>query len=189
MTKVSMLLLFNLFFLQQATAQWTLGLKMGLNFATLASLPSGIENKHARIGLMHGIYIRRNISSTLFLQIDPALAEKGGVTEQNLRVTVVNLDLPCILGLQGKKAYLGGGILFGFPINSKVADDDNNTLLSNNSNRPLSAWVIALGFNPRDLIGIDFRYEFGRTRLYNNFRPLGDTKTNVFQFTLNYKLR
>lgn len=191
MKKLLVLVMLAFLGLGTANAQFTLGLKGGLNFATLSSLPNGSSNDGSRIGLVFGAYSRVKVPVIgIFVQPELVFAQKGGKLAGGTTVIINNLDIPIIVGKTFGPVRIGLGPVFGFPMTSKIESSGVSLDVADNTSSPLAGLQLALGLNLPAGLGLDLRYELGLTKIYDNTGAFAnnDTKTNAIQFTVSYKL-
>ena len=190
MKKVYTLLLLVLLGAGTANAQLTLGLKGGLNFATLSSLPTGTDGDGSRIGLVFGAYTRIKVPVIgIFIQPELVIAQKGGKqTSGGISATtkITTLDIPIIIGKSFGPVRIGLGPVFGFPLSAKTDVAGVETDFKNITSSPLAGLQIGLGVSLPAGLGLDLRYELGLTKIVTVANS--DTKTNAIQFTVSYKL-
>ncbi|OJJ14575.1 hypothetical protein BKI52_41815 [marine bacterium AO1-C] len=191
MKKLLVLAMVAVLGVSSANAQLTLGLKGGLNFATLSSLPSGSSNDGSRIGLVFGAYSRIKVPVIgIFVQPELVFAQKGGKLSGGTTVIVNTLDIPILVGKTFGPVRIGLGPVFGFPVTSEIENSGVTVDASDNTSSPLAGLQLGLGLNLPAGLGLDLRYEIGLTKIYDNTGVFAnnDTKTNAIQFTVSYKL-
>lgn len=194
MKKLYVLVAFVLLGIGTAQAQLGIGIKGGLNFATLSSLPDNVDNDGSRIGLVLGGYVRIKVPGAgIFVQPELVFAQKGGKSKaggSSATIKINTLDIPIILGKSFGPIRVGLGPVFGFPLTSQVESGSVTVDAGSNTNSPLAALQIGLGLDLPSKLGLDLRYELGLTKMYdgNGAFANNDTKTNAIQLTISYKI-
>lgn len=174
-------------------AQFELGVRGGFNFATFSALPNGVDNDGARIGIHLGAYSRFQLPQGIYLQPELLISQKGGklaipAINRSFTTKITTIDLPIIVGYNLKPVRLGLGPVIGFVISARSESGGRTDDVLDDTNKTLMGLQIGVGFDPIEKLGVDLRYEVGLTKLSNRIAD-DNTKTNVIQLTVSYRLK
>ena len=190
-----------------SSAQFTIGIKGGVNFSTLKTdfktqsfgdnLQQSLDTKTGYVG---GIYVR--IGNKFFVQPEFIFSAKGGSlnilkggttnTSQTVAIEYTNFDIPLMVGFKVGPLRLNAGPMASFKISDKGLDEalkaySNNV---NESFKNASYGYQAGGGLDIGALSVDLRYEGSLSEVTGNtFNNINFTqKGNLWQLTLGLRL-
>ncbi|MDR6562826.1 MULTISPECIES: porin family protein [unclassified Arcicella] len=202
--KRKILLLLVLFCLTKTSsvfAQFTFGIKGGVNFSQLktdfknqsagANLQQSLDTKTGYVG---GVYFR--IGKTIFLQPELIFSAKGGSMDFNskkVNVDYTSIDVPLLIGYKFGPLRLNAGPLASFKVSESIGDDLKN--YSNNIGDSFKnasyGYQAGAGLDIGSL-SVDLRYE-GSLSDISNVVDLSKSinysqKGNLWQMTIGLRV-
>lgn len=166
----------------QITKNFSIGPRVGVNFATLTNT----DNKQANIGIAAGITSTYSINTRTGLSFD-ALYSKEGVqtdSEPTIKTDLDYLRLGLAFNLFFRdlednfrpKIYVGPTLGFLLSAETEVEDDDSGTDIKDNFKSTDFGLMVGLGFNYRlgnnTWLNVDGRFLPGLTNVVEN-KPSG----------------
>jgi Outer membrane protein beta-barrel domain len=193
--------------LNESQAQFTLGIKGGINLAQLktdfkSQSVSELwkQSLDTQLGYAGGVYAR--IGSKLFIQPELIFSAKGGSlnilpangsVEKTIAIDYTNLDIPLLIGYKFGPIRINGGPMASFKLSSEATNEELKTYSSNVGESFKNAaygYQVGGGIDIGSL-SVDLRYEGSLSEvtvvdLTNkvNFSQKG----NLWQLTLGLKL-
>ncbi len=186
--KKTIIFLFASLALITATAQQVHpGLKGGLNIAQL-HFNDGQVSSDSRIGLHLGVFAHIHASKTWAVQ--PELlyslegAQKVGNSATNYKLSYLNV--PVLLQYMFDNGFrLEGGPQLGFLLSAKTKI--GSVTVDRNDFKSVAVSIpLGVGYLTSSGIGLDARYVFGLSNIYEPENPL--IQSNVFQLGIFYQL-
>lgn len=166
-------------------AQTTVGIKGGLNVATVR-LP--IKNEEAVTGIHAGIFFSTPISTKFALQPE-ILYSKQGVKTPDYTYHYHYLNVPLIFkGTITEGLHLQFGPQFGILLAADRREGRNSLDITENMNRYDGALALGLGYD----IGswqLSTRYNLGISDIRDEREKGNDYTNQVVQLSLGYKIR
>ena len=178
MKKIALIALLGLFGLSAQAQGLDLGVKAGVNFATLSDA-TGLDN---RTGFVAGVFVGAKLSDKVGIQAEALYSQQGA--EFDLGAFDLNfINIPILL-----KYYIAGGFNAQLgPQLGVLIDDDTQSVVGEVIN-DISvndfdvSGVIGLGYDFPLGIRVDGRYQFGLT----DVPDLTSGKNSVFTLALGY---
>ncbi|MEA5258923.1 porin family protein [Arcicella aquatica] len=202
--KRKILLLLVLFCLTKTSsvfAQFTFGIKGGVNFSQLktdfknqsagANLQQSLDTKTGYVG---GVYFR--IGKTIFLQPELIFSAKGGslnLNSQKVNVDYTSLDVPLLIGYKLGPLRLNAGPVASFKVSNSISDDLKNygSNIGDSFKNASYGYQAGAGLDIGSL-SVDLRYE-GSLSDISNVVDLSKSinysqKGNLWQMTIGLKV-
>ncbi|ALI97989.1 porin family protein [Rufibacter tibetensis] len=174
-----------------AQAQTSLGIKGGINVATIRPL---YEPNEPRIGAHVGLFASTPISGRFALQPELLYSQQGVETDR-YTYTYHYLNIPLIFkGTLSGGLHLQVGPQFGVLLASNRKEGKSSLDITESMNRYDGALALGLGYDVAEW-QISARYNFGLSDIRETKNGdlnlgRGDNLTNdVFQFSLGYRFR
>ena len=188
--KLALLMIVSGAFMTDLQAQAVIGIKAGVNFATLGgSDASGLKN---RTGFVGGFLVNAPLSDHVSLQPEAVYSGEGANAYDNsLALTTSYINIPLLLKItdrSGVFAELGPqvGLLMSARVNSQGTSADVKSAYKSTD----FSFAFGLGYySGSSGLGFDFRFNLGLTNIEDNSSSLsqgGSVKNNVIQLTMFY---
>ena len=188
---------------QPAAAQdTTLGVKVGVNFATLDFDEADTEENKGRTGLMAGVFFTRQIQGGFGVQIEGLISQKGTKVEDNffdeeLDIKLNYLEIPVLarydlpFGTGDSSFHVYAGPTFGVKLSDTQELDGEE--LDDDFNRDVKGSDIGIAFGGGvsfNMWVIDLRYTHGLTNINDDFDADDfDVKNRAFTIAVGYRFR
>lgn len=175
----------------------SVGLKGGLNFASLSSSDKDADNTN-RTGFHAGLFAHIPIAPEFAVQPEVVYSTQGtkypvdlagGTTEKhNLALNYINIPV-MLQAMVGGGFFAEAGPQIGFltKATDKVGDIESGAVSKNDFKSTDLALGFGLGYSGLSGLGIGARYNLGLTDI-NNSGLSSNLKNNVLQIGLTYKL-
>jgi Outer membrane protein beta-barrel domain len=205
MNKKQIILLFILVIFKgnMSLAQFSLGIRGGVNFSQLktdntqsvgANLQQSLDTKTGYAG---GVYAR--IGSKLFIQPELIFSAKGGSvnilkngTSQTVAIDYTNFDVPLLIGYKFGPIRLNAGPMASFTVSNNGLDEALKSVSSNlgESFKKASYGYQAGGGVDIGSLSLDLRYEgsLSEVSALSSSNINFSQKGNLWQLTLGLKL-
>jgi hypothetical protein len=181
---------------QAATAQ-KIGVKIGLNMATMTSDQSGFNNdKKSLIGVNGGLILEKKLVPFISLQGEVLFSQKGiyqKPDDKNFTKTTINyIEIPVSVKIKlgPTPLFFLGGPYIGYAMNGKT-DIEINSVEEKKSINWDNYKMKRIDFGVNAGLGMKFgpifiegRYGLGLTDLNNNSAVKNYYKNSVFQFSV-----
>ncbi|MFB9864141.1 PorT family protein [Rufibacter immobilis] len=168
-----------------ANAQTSLGVKAGLNVASIRIPGTDID---PRIGVHAGFFASTPISKSFALQPEILYSQQGVKTE-GTTFTYHYLNIPLIF-----KGYISGGLhaqvgpQFGVLLSAKREKGKTSTDITDSQNRYDGAVALGLGYDVSSW-QVSARVNLGLSDTRDDPDGGANRSNNVFQLSLGYKFR
>lgn len=176
----------------QVLPSFKFGLKAGLNLSQLNT--ENVFNSENRTGFLGGVWFRFGAAG-IHLQPEIYVATKNTTLKSNTtgevnKIKFTSIDVPVLVGTKigavGVGVRLNTGPVVSFIIDENQTFGQATTNITRFSTKDQAfAWQFGTGLDVKS-IGIDLRYELGLSKLNKSGFP--ETKLNLFQLSLSYKL-
>lgn len=206
MSKKIFIILFVLAFAKGnvSFAQFTLGIRGGVNFSTLktdntqsvgANFQQSLDTKTGYVG---GVYAR--IGSKIFIQPELIFSAKGGSvnflkngsSSQTIAIDYTNIDIPLLVGVKFAPLRLYAGPMASFTVSSKGLDEAIRDYSSDlgKSFKNASYGYQAGGGLDLGALSVDLRYEGSLSQVagLNSTNINFSQKVNLWQLTLGLRI-
>ena len=205
MNKKLFVLLFILAFAKGnvSLAQFSLGIRGGVNFSTLktdntqsvgANFQQSLDTKTGYVG---GVYAR--IGSKIFIQPELIFSAKGGSvnflkngSSQTIAIDYTNIDIPLLVGVKFAPLRLYAGPMASFTVSNKGLDEAIKTYSSDlgKSFKNASYGYQAGGGIDIGALSVDLRYEGSLSEVagLNSANINFSQKANLWQLTLGLRI-
>ena len=178
MKKLLLIALLGLFGLTTQAQGLDLGVKAGVNFATLSDA-SGLDN---RTGFVAGAFVGVKFSDKVGVQADLLYSQQGAELDLG-EFDLDYVNIPVVI-----KYFVAGGLnlqlgpQFGFIVNDDTRTVIGNVIQNIEVNDFDVAGVVGLGYDFPMGIRVDGRYQFG----LSDVPDIGSGKNSVVTLALGY---
>jgi hypothetical protein len=188
---------------QPAAAQDSVvGVKVGVNFATLDFDEGDTEENKGLTGLMAGVFFIRPIDGNFGVQIEGLISQKGTKVEddffdEELEIKLNYLEIPVLaryelpFGTGDSVFHVYAGPTFGIKLSDSQKIDGED--LDDDFERDVKGSDIGLAFGGGvsfDMWVIDLRYTHGLTNINDDVDADDfDVKNRVFTIAVGYRFR
>jgi hypothetical protein len=195
MKKANFLLVAIIFSLQ-ATAQFSAGVKGGVNFSK-EKYKNGIYTTSTHTFFTGGIFGNYSFSKYIAAQLEANYSAEGtdeeymaNGTKVTGTVTINRINIPLLLQLKPTQGfYIATGPQIGFLLSAKGKYTTGNYDFKANTNSTLFSWCFGAGYTlSKGLpgLGIDVRYAVGLNNVDKGATSAQSIKANTISLTLFY---
>lgn len=188
--KLALVMILSGTFMSGLRAQALIGIKAGLNLATLGgSDASGLKN---RTGFVGGFLVNAPLSEHVSLQPEAVYSSQGANAYDNsLSLSTGYINIPLLLKVTDRSGVFGElGPQLGLLLSAKVNSQGNSVDVKSGYKSTDFSFAFGMGYYSRTAgVGFDFRYNLGLANIEDNSSSIsqgGAVKNNVIQFTMFY---